>query len=137
MKTIDMKIIRYLNLFEQVTGVRTKNCFYYNMQIVFAVPARSMSKSIGTNGNNVRRLNSIIGKKVKIVSMPEAQDDAFNFISSIVNPIKFKNLEMNNEEIIINAGQQSKASLIGRNKARLEEMKEIVKEYFNKNLRIV
>ena len=44
---------------------------------------------------------------------------------------------MNDKEVIINAGRQSKAALIGRNKARINELNEIVKEYFNREVRII
>ena len=60
-----------------------------------------------------------------------------NFIKSIVSPVEFKDLEIRNDEIIINAGMQSKAALIGRNRRREQELKEIVKDYFKRELRIV
>ena len=100
MKTIDMKFMRYLNLFDKVTRVRTKDCFPYNSFIVFAVPKNKISMAIGESGNNVKQLNEILGKKVKVVIAPLGLDDAYEFISAIVNPIKFKNLEVTNEERI-------------------------------------
>ena len=137
MKTLDMRFIRYLNLFDKITRVRTSNCFFYNNAIFFAVNRALISKAIGENGKNVKRMNEIIKRKIKIIALPRDASDAGRFISDIVEPIGFKNLEVNEKEIIIVAGSQSKAALIGRNKARLEEMKNIAKEYFNRELRIV
>ena len=133
-QTLDMRFIRYLNLFEKITGVRTKNCFEYNNTIIFAVHPMFISRSIGENGNNINQINEIIGKKVKVISEPR---DTGDFISDIIAPVKFKSIEVNDREIVINAGRQSKAALIGRNRIRLEELNNIAKELFGKEVRII
>lgn len=158
MKTLNMQFIRYLNLFEGVTGIRTRSCFPYNNMIVFAVKKNQVSKAIGSQGENVRRISDTIKKRVKIVSLPEPSkfsqnknfdghqefekpripetgESIFRFFSDIVSPITFKSLDVN-DEIVMNAGSQNKAALIGRNKARLKEMQSVAKEYFNKDFRI-
>jgi NusA-like KH domain protein len=137
MKTLDMRLIRYLNLFEKVTRVRTKNCFFYNNAVFFVVPYSFISRAIGENGSNVRKISEIIGKKVKIVRLPEDERDLREFVSAIVQPVQFKEVNRENGELIIVAGR-NKAALIGRGKVRLEEMKSIVDQYFGiKNVRIV
>ncbi len=137
MKTIDMRFIRYLNLFEKVTHVRTSYCFFYNNEIIFVVEGALLSKSIGEDGRNVKKLIEILGKRIKIVAAPRGDEDAREFIISIVYPVKVRSVDLTPTELIINAGRQSKAILIGRNKNRLEEMQEIVKEYFNKQVKII
>jgi len=132
-----MKCMRYLNLFEKVTGVRTNNCFFYNNCIIFVVPKFLVSKSIGSKGKNVKKLGSILGKKIKIIASPKAEEDVERFISDIVKPVEFKSLEITPNEFIITASRQDKASLIGRNKIRLEELKKIIEEFFDKKLKIV
>lgn len=136
-KTLDMRFIRYLNLFEKITKLRIKDCFFYNNAMIFVVPTVFVSKAIGEGGKNVKKLSQILGKRVKIVTLPHDINDAEKFISDIINPVKFKSLEIADNEIIINAGRESKAALIGRNKIRLKEMKMIVKQYFGKELRII
>ena len=135
-QTLDMRFIRYLNLFEKVTGVRIKNCFSYNSSIVFAVPSAFMSRAIGAGGKNVKRLTYLLGKKVKMLALPENIGEAEKFISELVKPITFRGLEISGNEIIITGNRQSKAALIGRNKTRLEELKKIVEEFFEKALKI-
>lgn len=136
-QTIDMRFIRYLNLFEKITKVRTNNCFFYNNCIYFAVPSALVSKAIGEHGRNVRNLLEILRKKIKIVALPKNLGDAERFVSDVVAPNEFKNLEICNDEIIISASMQNKAILIGRNKVRLEELKKIIQEFFGKQLKIV
>ncbi len=136
-QTLDMRFIRYLNLFEKVTKVRVKNCFFYNRSIVFAVPFSLMSKAIGISGKNVKKLTYMLGKKVKIVALPKNIEEAERFVSDIVKPVTFKGMEITADKLIITGSRQSKAALIGRNKTRFSELSKIIEEYFGKKLRII
>ncbi|MEK6873383.1 MAG: NusA-like transcription termination signal-binding factor [Nanoarchaeota archaeon] len=136
-KTIDMQHMRYLNLFSRITRISTQHCFIYNGQIIFVVPEHMISRAIGDNGKNIRKISEVLNKKVKVVMIPDGVKDAEKFISTIIYPAQLKSVEVKDNILIINAGQQNKAMLIGRNKARLEEMKDIVKSYFGKEVKIV
>ncbi|MEK6872316.1 MAG: hypothetical protein AABX16_05420 [Nanoarchaeota archaeon] len=129
-KVLDMRSIRYANLFYQVTRIRSTHCFEYNNTIVFAVPRFFVSRAIGENNRNLEKLNQIIGKKIKIIAIPNGKEDLENFVSMLTRPVKFKAIEMKGDEVIIMAGMQSKASLIGKNKTRLNEMENILRQYF-------
>jgi len=129
--------MRYINLFEKFSNISTRHCFDYNDAITFAVPKHLVSKAIGKNGVNVKKLNEILGRKIKIIPVPEDINDVKEFLGAIVSPVHFKDLQTNDNEIIINAGAESKAALIGRNRRRLIELQKIAKAYFGKELRIV
>ncbi len=136
---LDMKDIRYINLFGQITGVNTRYCFFYNEFIVFGVPKKLISKAIGKEACNIRKMSETLGRKIKVVGNPndDSKESIREFVRKIVSPVEFKDLEVTDEEIILTAGSQSKAALIGRNRRRETELKEIVKDYFKKDLRIV
>jgi len=136
-KTINMQVMRYINLFSKISKVSPKHCFVYNSMIIFIVPKNQIQKAIGKNSENLKKTSEIIKRKIKVVGNPEGISDAERFIQTIISPIEFKGIEIDGNTLIINAGQQSKAMLIGRNKARLEEMKKIIKDYFGKELKIV
>jgi len=135
-QTLDMRFIRYLNLFEKITGVRARNCFLYNNCMVFAVPSSLVSKAIGSEGKNVKKLSVIVRKKIKVVALPE-QEEIEKFVSEIIKPSTIKAIEVGEKEIIITADKHNKAGLIGRNKVRLIELKKIIEEFFGKELRII
>lgn len=132
-----MQDMRYLNLFEKITRIRTRFCFKYNETIFFCVPRVFVSRAIGIGGKNIKELKMILNKRIKVVAVPEGIQDAQRFIQSIVDPVTFKNIQIEENEIILSAGTQSKAALIGRNKRRLLEMKKIVKDFFGKEFRII
>jgi NusA-like KH domain protein len=136
-KTIDMQDMRYLNLFAKITRVNTPFCFKYNEAIIFCVPRKLISKAVGENGKNVKQINQILRRRIKIIPNPQGIEDAKEFITAIVSPVIFKELNVKNDDIILTAGSQSKAALIGRNKRRFLEMQKIIKSFFDKEFKIV
>jgi len=134
--TIDMQHMRYLNLFEQMTRIRTRYCFKYNETIFFCVPKQMVSKAIGKEGKNVKQINRVLEKKIKIIPYPNSISDAESFIEDIVSPVTFKDVQIEDNTLILNASSQSKAALIGRNKRRFLEMQKIVSDFFGKEFKI-
>lgn len=135
--TINMQDMRYLNLFGKVTRISTRFCFEYNNAIFFCVPGALVSKAVGEDGKNVREISSILRKRIRIIPKPRGIGDAEKFIRQIVSPVEFKELEVGDDEIVLTAGSQSKAALLGRNKRRLLEMQKIVRSFFGKEFRII
>ena len=129
-KVLDMKFIRYINLFHKITRIKCTHCFEYNNTILFAVPRHFVMKAIGKNNQNLEKLSRVIGKRIKIIAIPHGKEDMENFISMITKPVRFKGIDIRGEDVIINAGSQSKASLIGRGRVRLNEMQNILGQYF-------
>jgi len=136
-RTINMQDMRHLNLFNKITRVSTRFCFKYNEAIVFCVPMRFVSQAVGERGQNIKKMSEILRKRIKVIPNPRGIQDAKKFIEAIVSPVKFNDLEVTDDEIILNAGSHSKAALIGRNKRRMIEMQGIVKDFFGKEFRII
>lgn len=137
MKVLDMKFIRYANLFGNVTRIKCSHCFEYNNTIVFAIPRKLIMRAIGKDNINLERLSNVIGKRIKIVPIPNGREDIEGFVSIITRPVKFNAIELKGDEAVITAGMQSKAVLIGRGKTRLNEMENILDQYFGvKKVRI-
>jgi len=135
--TINMQDMRHLNLFRRITGISTRYVLKYNEMLIFCVPKALLSKAIGENARNLRKIKEILGKRIKVIPIPNGIQHAKEFIEAIVSPVQFKDIEVQGSEIILTAGKQSKAALIGRNKRRLNEMQEIIKNFFGKDFRII
>lgn len=138
--TLDITSIQQINLFSKITGVPAKNCFNYSNSIVFVVDSPLLNRAIGNHSENVRRLASYLKKKVRIIRAPEQKgnEDLERFIKVVIYPQRYKKMIIDAGTITIQAGQQSKASLIGRDHARLDELTGIVKQYFDiKEIRII
>ncbi|MEA3329760.1 MAG: hypothetical protein U9Q06_03370 [Nanoarchaeota archaeon] len=135
-KTIDMQVMRYINLFARISKVAPKHCFEYNNTIVFVVPRMKIKMAIGPESSNLKKMSGVIRKKIRVVAIPNGIRDAEQFVSTIISPAKIKNVEIDGETIIVNSAPQNKALLIGRNRRRFEEMRKIIKNYFGKELKI-
>ena len=132
--TLDLDMIYSLNLFSKISGVRTKSCFRYNNWLIFVVPPQIISKALGERGDNIKQMSRMLKTKVKVIPSSSLEP----FVKSIVYPVKFKRLSFENGEVTIFAGPNSKASLIGRDKARAQELERILKDYFNiRELKII
>ena len=134
---IDMKLMRYINLFRRTCRVSTTNCFVYNNTIIFAVPRMFVYKAIGKNGSNVKKIGEILRKKVKVIEMPEGVGSVSKFVEDVVNPVGFNKIEVRDGVISILAGRQNKAALIGRGRIRERELKDILSKCFGIGLRIM
>ena len=137
MATINMQTMRFINLLDRISRVKTRRCFIYNNVIVFAVPGYLMSRAIGPNGKNVRIIQEQLGRRVKIVREPQGIEDASQFIRDVVEPLSFRSLEIQDSEMIIAAGSRYKAALLGRDKIRWHELSRITEDFFQKSVRII
>lgn len=133
-----MQMMRYINLLDKASSVRTRNCFVYNNTIFFAVPKKLVSKAIGPDAINVKRIQESLRKKVKIIIEPQGPGDISKFVESVVSPNRFKSLEIKENVVVLCAGSNpARASLIGRNKTRLIELEKIILEVFGMGLKII
>lgn len=139
-KVIDMQSMRQLNLFFKISHIQTQHFFTYNNTLIFGVPKSKVSQAIGKNASNVRKLNQILRKKIKVIAMPKNDDTKGieQFVISLINPTEVNKIEIIDDKIEISANRINKAALIGRNRGREKELKIILKNSFNINeLKIV
>ncbi len=123
--------IRYLTLFESLTGASVKDCIVQDEKVIFVVKKGDMGIAIGRGGINVERAREIIGKKIEIV---EHSDDPVEFITNIFKPIKInvKIIEKSNKKIaVINVNPQYKGLLIGKGGKNINKAKELARRHHN------
>ena len=127
-----MKII---SIFESITGAKLKDCIL-NERLVFIVEENEIGKAIGKRGINIKRLENMLKKKIRVV---EFNHDILQFIKNLLYPLQIANIE-NNDGLITITGPdtKTKALIIGRNKQNLNNLIEVVKRYFNvKDIKVV
>ena len=65
--TYDLELIKIINLFESTTKARVKDAFYMKETLTFIVFEGDIFKALGKNLENLRRVESMLKKKIKIV----------------------------------------------------------------------
>ena len=133
---LNLDLIHYINLFEKVTKTKFKDCFPSEERLIFVVNPGDCSRAIGKNAVNMKKLTSLINKKIKVV---EYNDDPVKFINGFISSVKLKEITFENGELIIKANSlKDKGLLIGRGGKNIEEVKKIVDHYFKiKKIKIV
>jgi len=131
----DINLMKYMQLFESLTRAKLKDCIN-NGQLIFIVEENEIGKAIGKKGSNVKRIEELLKKRIKIV---EFNPDVKQFIRNFVLPLQVKDInEENNIITITGPDTKTKGLLIGRERKNLENLKSIVKRYFEiEDIRVV
>jgi N utilization substance protein A len=128
--------LKIMTLFDSVTKSKLKDCFYDdNGMLTFIVEPNEIGKAIGRRAVNIRKLEGLLRKKIKIV---EFHENPMEFIKNLLYPLN--DVEVSEEEGKINLkakGSQAKAMLIGRNGSNLKNTQGIVSKYFNTEVKVV
>lgn len=127
----DAEIMKIIQIFETVTGAKLKDCIQYdqNQRIVFIVNEGEIGKAIGKKGSNIRKLENMFNKKIRVVGFSQ---EVTQFVKNMIAPLQVNNVEEKEGEIII-TGQDTKTKglIIGRNKQNLNNLITMVKRYFD------
>ena len=127
----DINLMKFMQLFESVTRAKLKDCInnIEDEQVIFVVEENEIGKAIGKGGSNVRRLEDLLKRKIKIV---EFNQEIKQFIRNFVMPLQVKEInEENNTITITGPDTKTKGLLIGRERKNLENLKSVVKRYFD------
>ncbi|MBI4441030.1 NusA-like transcription termination signal-binding factor [Candidatus Woesearchaeota archaeon] len=134
--TLDTTTIKTIALAESVTHAQIRDCVMLGDVMVFIVDEGEIGMAIGKGHSNVRRLEMLLKRRVKIIAYSE---DVVQFIRNLMYPLEIEKKE-EKEGILYITGKdvQTRAMLIGRNATTLRAIEEIVKRYFQiQEIRVV
>jgi len=128
--------MKFIALFENITRAKVKDCFVNGERLVFVVSPGFISKAIGKNGSNIKRLESMLKKKIKIV---EYSEDKLRFIKNWLMPLKVTDIKEEDGIVTVTAPDtQTRGLMIGRSAQNLRGTEEVVRRYFEvKEIKIV
>ncbi len=124
--------IRYIALFESMTGAVTKDCIIDEdgRKITFIVKKGDIGLAIGRKGANVQRVSRALGKKIEII---EYSDDPAEFVANVFHPIKVKGVEIEEKDgkkvAKVKVDMHDKPQAIGRGGKNLARIKYILKRH--------
>ena len=125
----DINLMKYMELFENITNTKLKDCIENDKQLIFVVEGNEIGKAIGKNGVNARKVESVLNRNIKIV---EFSPDAKQFITNFVYPLQLNGVEEDSGRITIHGPDtKTKGLLIGRDSRNLKSLLSIVKRYFD------
>lgn len=131
----DAGAMKFMSSFEFVTHANIKDLVVNNDLLLFIVKQGEIGKAVGPKGANVKRLEKMFKKKIKIV---EFSSEPVNFIKNLVYPLKVSDVsEDEGIYIIAPVDSKTRSLLIGKNACNLRFYESVVKRHFPiKELRV-
>ena len=123
-------IMQYISIFESLTAAKVRDCIV-NEQMLFIINENDMGKAIGKQGSNVKRIENMMKKKIRLV---EFNDNIAQFVQNLIYPIKAKEIKEENGIVSIYCDDvKSKGMLIGRDRHNINFVNDVVKRHFGIN----
>ena len=126
--------IRYMALFESLTGAMVMDCFEdsENNRLIFVVKSGDMGLAIGKGGDHINRVRNIIGKHIEIV---EHSDDPVEFVKNAFHPVSIKNVNivLRDDKCIayVEVHTKEKGLAIGRDGKNIEKVRRLSARHHN------
>ena len=123
----DIKLMQYISLFENLTKAKVKDSYLKDKGIVFIVEKGGLFKAIGKNGANIKRIENMLNRRIKIVEFDENTE---KFVKNLIKPVEVEvsligqNVEIKPKEA------RTKGLLIGREGKNLKELKDIISRHY-------
>lgn len=125
----DMATMKLMAMFENMTRVTLKDCFEHGDTLYFLVPQADVHRAVGKAAGTVRKLSSMLNKKVKIIGF---SDDLCQFVRNMIMPLKVKEVTEENGIVTIrDEDQRTKGLIIGRNAQNLRALERHVQRHFD------
>ena len=120
-------LMKYISLFESVTRAKVRDCIV-NEDVIFVVHENEMGRAIGKQGSNIKRIEGILKKKIRLV---ESSNDVSQFVQNLIYPIRAKEIKEEDGLVTIYGNDtKTRGMLIGRDKHKINSINDIVKRYF-------
>lgn len=132
----DINLMKFISMFEGISNARVKDAIEENGTIIFIVEENQIAKAIGKSGSNVKRLERLIKKRIKVV---EFSNDLLDFIRNYVAPLEVGEIKNNDGNLLIQGNDiKTRSMLIGRDRRNLNLLKSIAARYFDfKEIKVV
>lgn len=121
--------MKYMQMFESMTHANPKSCFMDDLnQLVFVVNRGEIGKAIGKGGSNIRRMESLLKKKIKVV---EYSTDLKQFVKNLIHPVKSSDIVVDGEIVTITSADfRARGLLIGKGASNLRNYENTIKKFF-------
>jgi N utilization substance protein A len=131
---ITSKEMRYISLFESITGANVKDCIVNEEQsrVIFVVKEGEIGMAIGRGGRNIHTLERMTGKKHEII---EYSERPAQFIKNALKPAMVKEVRITERPngktmAVVTVNPKDKGVAIGKNGKNAERLRFLAKRYF-------
>ena len=126
--------MRYIALFESITGATVKDCIVDNdlNRIIFIVKEGNVGMAIGRKGKNIHLLERMTGKKHEVI---EHSENPAQFIKNALKPAQVNEIRITERPYgktiaVVSVNPRDKGVAIGKNGRNAERIRFLAKRYF-------
>ena len=131
------KEIALSNIFESITGVMPLEVVEVENTLFFVVPFSKITRAIGKEGVNVRKLEKKLNKKIFIFGN---SSNPTQFAKNLFNNVKIYQVDvvevMGRKAVTIVAEEKDKKKIIGVNGVRIKGAKALMERMFDATLHV-
>jgi len=128
--TLSTEGIRYIALFENMTGATVKDCIIDDDRVIYVVKAGDMGAAIGRNGDHINRVKKAVDKDIDLV---EYADSSEEFVKNAFSPVSVRSVNVtskNNKRLAyVEVSNKDKGLAIGKNGKNIEKVKLVAKRH--------
>jgi len=128
------KEMRYIALFESITGAAVKDCIVDDElnRVIVVVRGGDIGVAIGRGGKNIRLLERMTGKKHEII---EHSENPAQFIKNALKPARVNEIRITERPdgksfAVVTVNPRDKGVAIGKNGRNAERIRFLAKRYF-------
>lgn len=130
---LSLEQMRYIGIFESLTGARVKDCIINGDTILFVVEFGDAAKAIGRKGVNVERASKILKKKIEVVEYAEPLE---MFVKSIFIPARIVSVKVyqdnqGRKRVVVHPVPEDQGLAIGKNGRNVEKARLLLKRYYD------
>ena len=135
-RTTGFKERRYIEELRILTKATALDCIIDERfeRIVYIIRPGDMGLAIGKKGENIRRMQNVLGKRIEMVEYAENRDD---FIANIFRPISISRIEKDPESGLLTITLMKRSDLgtaIGKKGANIEKARILVRRFWGEEL---
>ena len=124
----DSDLMKIISIFESATGARLKDAISSEGSLMLIVQEGDMGRAIGKNGSNIRKMENLLKKKIKVA---EFSGEISKFAANLMMPLHAKNIEVSEGIVSIYCNDtKTRAMLIGRDRSNINFITGILRRYF-------
>ena len=135
-RNIGFKERRYIEELRILTKATALDCIIDERfeRIIYVIQKGDMGLAIGKKGENIRRMQNVLGKRIEMVEYAEEQNA---FIANIFRPVEISAVEMDplTGTLIVSIQKRSDlGTAIGKKGANIEKARLLMRKFWNAEL---
>ena len=135
-RNIGFKERRYIEELRILTRSTALDCVIDEKfaRVIYVIKPGDMGLAIGKKGENIRRMNNVLGKRIEMVEYADTPDE---FVRNIFKPAVISEIRRKNPESGIDVVLAKKSDLgiaIGKGGSNIEKGRVLVKRFFGLEL---